>query len=351
VQEEDLRALAGRFRLTGGQIDDAARSARRLSQRRGTGAATPTTAELDTACRLHSSQALNGLAEKMAVRHSWDDIVLSDDQSCQLREVCSAVRHRARVYDEWGFERRLSLGKGFNVLFAGPSGTGKSLAAEVVASELSLDLYRIDLSSVVSKYIGETEKNLARIFAAGELSNAILFFDEADALFGRRSEVRDAHDRYANIETSFLLQRIEEYEGVVVLATNLRKNMDEAFTRRMNATIEFPLPGAGDRYRIWAGIWPPELPRSKDLDHELLADRFELTGGSIRNIALTASFLAAGDGGLVTMAHVVRATRREYQKIGRVPAEGEFAGLDMRSSMPNEYAGRSDTASARRARP
>jgi SpoVK/Ycf46/Vps4 family AAA+-type ATPase len=229
------------------------------------------------------------------------------------------------VYDEWGFDRKLSLGKGLNVLFAGPSGTGKTMAAEVLAGELGLDLYKIDLSTVVSKYIGDTEKNLARIFAEAATSNAILFFDEADALFGKRSEVKDAHDRYANIEIGYLLQRMEEYEGVVILATNLRKNMDEAFVRRMHFTVEFPFPNAQDRRRIWAHIWPEATPRSAELDADVLARRFELAGGNIRNIALAAAFLAASDGGVVTMAHLLHATRREYQKMGKIVTDGEFA--------------------------
>ena len=190
--------------------------------------------------------------------------MLPDDRLAQLRDVCAYVHHRARVYDDWGFDRKLSLGKGLNVLFAGPSGTGKTMAAEIIAGELGLDLYKIDLSTVVSKYIGETEKNLAKIFAEAETSNAILFFDEADALFGKRSEVRDAHDRYANVEISYLLQRMEEYEGVVILATNLRKNMDEAFVRRMHFTVEFPFPGEAERRRIWQGIWPAATPRDRE---------------------------------------------------------------------------------------
>jgi SpoVK/Ycf46/Vps4 family AAA+-type ATPase len=181
---------------------------------------------------------------------------------------------------------------------------------------------------VVSKYIGETEKNLAKIFAEAESSNAILFFDEADALFGRRSEVRDAHDRYANIEISYLLQRVEEYEGVVILATNRNKDMDEAFVRRLHFSIEFPFPAEADRQRIWQGIWPSETPLSPDLDLDLMARRFEIPGGNIRNIAVAAAFLAADDGGAITTSHLLRAIRREYQKMGKVVAEDEFGGAD-----------------------
>ena len=210
------------------------------------------------------------------------------------------------------------------MLFAGPSGTGKTMAAEIIAAELGLELYKIDLSTVVSKYIGETEKNLSRIFAEAETSNAILFFDEADALFGKRSEVKDSHDRYANIEIGYLLQRMEEYDGVVILATNLRKNMDEAFVRRLQFTVEFPFPNAEDRRRIWKGVWPAQTPCDPALDVDFLARRFEITGGSIRNIALAAAFLAAADGNVVTMEHLIHATQREYQKMGKVVTEGEF---------------------------
>jgi SpoVK/Ycf46/Vps4 family AAA+-type ATPase len=200
------------------------------------------------------------------------------------------------------------------------------MAAEVLAGALGLDLYKIDLSTVVSKYIGDTEKNLARIFAEAATSNAMLFFDEADALFGKRSEVQDAHDRYANIEIAYLLQRLEAYEGVVILATNLRKNLDDAFVRRMAHIVEFPFPTAPDRRRIWARTWPHAVPCSPEVDWDLIAQRFEIAGGNIRNIALAAAFLGASDGGVVTMTHLFHATRREYQKMGKVIPAAAFAG-------------------------
>ncbi len=205
-----------------------------------------------------------------------------------------------------------------------------------MAAELGLDLYKIDLSTVVSKYIGETEKNLARIFEEAETSNAILFFDEADALFGKRSEVRDSHDRYANIEISYLLQRMEEYDGMAILATNLHKNMDEAFVRRMHFTIDFPFPDAGNRQRIWEKIWPSATPRRPDLDLVFMARRFEVPGGSIRNIALAAAFLAADDGQVVDMGHLIRATQREYQKMGKVVTDGEFGEYARRAGVVHE---------------
>jgi AAA+ superfamily predicted ATPase len=320
----DLAGVAGKFRVSGGQIRDAAATARGLALARDPAAPHVTAADLHAACRLHSNRKLAELAVQIAPRYSWDDIVLPDDQMAQLREIYNQVRQRPLVYDTWGFGRKLATGKGLGVLFAGPPGTGKTMAADVLACALGLDLYKIDLSAVVSKYIGETEKNLARIFAEAVTSNAILFFDEADALFGKRTQVRDAHDRYANIEISYLLQKMEEYEGVVILATNLRKNMDEAFVRRLHATVEFPVPGEADRRRIWEQIWPAATPRDAGLDLGLLARQIEVTGGSIRNIALAGAFLAAADGGVVTMAHLLRATRREYQKMGKVLTTGEL---------------------------
>lgn len=320
----DLSDLAGKFRFSAGQIRDAVATARGLARWRDPQSVGMTMADLSAACRLQSNRKLAALARKITPHYTWGDIVLPPDRLEQLREISNQVKHRGRVFGEWGFEGRLSLGKGLNALFAGPSGTGKTMAAEILAGELRLDLYKIDLSTVVSKYIGETEKNLAQIFTEAETSNAILFFDEADALFGKRSEVRDAHDRYANLEIAYLLQKMEEYEGLVILATNLRKNMDEAFVRRMHFIVEFPFPSVEDRGRIWEGIWPAETPRSPDLDIAFLARRFELTGGSIRNIVLAAAFLAAGDGQMVTMSHLLHATRREYQKMGKMAGEREF---------------------------
>jgi hypothetical protein len=325
----DLAPLATKFRFTPGQIEDAAAAARNLAKWRDP-SGQPNAAEFYEACRQQSNRKLSALARKIKPNYSWDQIILPDDRLQQLREICNTVKHRAVVYDQWGFDGKLSLGKGLNVLFAGPPGTGKTMAAEIIAGELALDLYKIDLSCVVSKYIGETEKNLSRIFHEAETSNAILFFDEADSLFGKRTEVRDSHDRYANIEVGYLLQKMEEYEGVVILATNFRKNMDEAFVRRMHFTVEFPLPNQQERFRIWENIWPAGAPRSADLDLDYISRRFELSGGNVRNIALGAAFLAADNGGVVSMAHLLHAMRREYQKMGKVIREAELANADFR---------------------
>jgi len=320
----DLGALTTTFRFTGGQIHDAAAMAVTLARLRGSERARLGAADLYEACRFQSNQRLSALARKIVPRYQWNDIILPGDRVERLREICNHMKYRERVHGEWGFDRKLSLGKGLSVLFSGPSGTGKTMAAEIIASTLGLELYKIDLSVVVSKYIGDTEKNLSRIFTEAETSNAILFFDEADALFGKRSGVKDSHDRYANIEIGYLLQRMEEYDGVVILATNLRKNMDEAFVRRLQFTVEFPFPDEKDRRRIWKGVWPDDTPRDPALDIDFMARRFEIAGGSIRNIALAAAFLAADDGNVVTMSHLMHATKREFQKMGKVVTEGQF---------------------------
>ena len=322
--EAEIASLANKFRFTGGQINDAARTARNLARWRDPACNKIGIADLYEGCRIHSSRKLSTLGRKIKPHHSWTDIVLAEDRLLQLQEICNSMKYRSLVFDHWGFDRKMSLGKGLNILFAGPSGTGKTMAAEIMAGELSLDLYKIDLSTVVSKYIGETEKNLGRIFTEAENSNAMLFFDEADALFGKRSEVRDSHDRYANIEVNYLLQKMEEHEGVVILATNFRKNMDDAFVRRMHFTVEFSFPDQSERRRIWEQIWPKETPQSSDLDFDFMARRYEIPGGNIRNIAMAAAFLAASDGGVVNMTHLLHGTRREYQKMGKVVRQGEF---------------------------
>ena len=227
-----------------------------------------------------------------------------------------------RVYDDWSFRQRMNRGLGISALFAGESGTGKTMAAEVIANDLHLNLYRIDLSAVVSKYIGETEKNLRRLFDAAEDGGAILFFDEADALFGKRSEVKDSHDRYANIEINYLLQRMESYCGLAVLATNMKSALDTAFLRRLRFIVNFAFPSQADRTRIWAKVFPPQTPTA-GLDYDRLA-RFNLTGGSIHNAALNAAFMAAQTGTPVAMGHVLTAVRAEFRKLERAVNEADF---------------------------
>ena len=274
--------------------------------------------------RRQSGADLGDLAQRIEPRNGWDDLVLPDAVAARLKSVAAQVAQRGRVYEEWGFARRMSRGQGISVLFAGPSGVGKTLAAEVIAGSLNLDLYRIDLAGVVSKYIGETEKNLRRIFDAAERSGAILLFDEADALFGKRSDVKDSHDRYANIEVSYLLQRMEEYRGLAILATNMKTHLDQAFLRRLRFVVNFPMPDSVLRRRIWAMSFPPDAP-AEGIDLDLLA-RLEVAGGNIRNIALNAAFLAAEHGRPLGMRDIAEAARAEFEKIDRQMPLAEFAG-------------------------
>jgi ATP-dependent 26S proteasome regulatory subunit len=316
--------LAGRFRLTPGQIRQAATAAQEAAWLRAGPGATPERDELFHGCRDQSNPELARLAVKVTSPFTWDDLILPLPQLTLLHAIESQVRHAHTVYRQWGFEARLAQARGLNALFSGPSGTGKTMAAGILARSLGLDLYKIDLSGVVSKYIGETEKNLDRIFVEASTANAVLFFDEADALFGKRSEVKDAHDRYANIEISYLLQKMEEYDGVAILATNLSQNLDEAFTRRMQFVVEFPLPDAGHRLRIWRNLLPVGAPRGDDIDFDFLAHQFELTGGNIKNCVLAAAFLAAEDGGTIRMAHMIQGVAREYGKLGRPLTHSHF---------------------------
>lgn len=316
--------LAGRFRFTEGQIISAVSAARRQGLLHPVGVDKILEDDILTGCRTQCNQRLSEFAIQIDPRASWRHIVLPEDHISQIREICGHLKYRYVVYEEWGIDRHRSSGKGLNVLFSGPSGTGKTMTAEVIANELKLELYKIDLSKVVNKYIGETEKNLNRIFMEAEASNAILFFDEADALFGKRSDVKDAHDRYANIEVGYLLQKMEEYEGMTILATNLRQNMDEAFVRRIQFIVDFPLPDEDHRYKIWHVHFPKNAPCSNDIDFKFLARQFKLTGGNIRNIVINASFLAASDGRKICMKHLIHATRRELQKMGKLCVKGEF---------------------------
>jgi hypothetical protein len=280
------------------------------------------------ACLVRTRPHLDVLAQRLEPIATWDDIVLPEAERKLLEQIASQVRQRSRVYDEWGFRRKMNRGLGISALFAGQSGTGKTMAAEVIANQLELNLYRIDLSAVVSKYIGETEKNLRRLFDAAEDGGAILFFDEADALFGKRSEVKDSHDRYANIEINYLLQRMEAYRGLAILATNMKGLLDPAFLRRLRFIVNFSFPGPQERREIWQKVFPPQTPVEKTdekekLDWERLA-RFNLTGGNIHAIALNAAFLAAARGTPVTMSLVLQAAREEFRKLERPINEADF---------------------------
>jgi hypothetical protein len=274
------------------------------------------------ACRCATRPRLDTLAQRLDAKATWDDIVLAPGSLDLLHQVAGQVGCRTKVYQDWGFDAKMNRGHGISAVFTGESGTGKTMAAEVIANALRLNLYRIDLSAVVSKYIGETEKNLRRLFDAAEDGGAILFFDEADALFGKRSEVRDSHDRYANVEIDYLLQRMESYRGLAILATNLKGALDPAFVRRLRFVVNFAFPGHDERHAIWQKAFPPQTPRTA-IDFERLA-RFTLTGGSIHNVALNAAFLAARAGTPVTMSLVLDAVRTEFRKLEKPVNESEL---------------------------
>lgn len=276
------------------------------------------------ACSNYAHPRLGELAQHIQPAAHWDDLVLPEPQTQTLRDIASQIRQRLKVYETWGFAHKSSRGLGISALFAGVSGTGKTMSAEVLANELMLELYRIDLSQVVSKYIGETEKNLRRVFDAAEESSAILLFDEADALFGKRSEVKDSHDRYANVEISYLLQRMEDYRGLAILTTNMKEALDQAFLRRIRFVIQFPFPDAAQRLEIWKRIFPLQTP-TENLDLNRLA-RLNITGGNIRNIALYAAFLAADADEPVRMDHLLRAVKVEFAKLEKPLTESEIGG-------------------------
>jgi predicted nucleic acid-binding protein len=280
--------------------------------------------ELWDACRSLARPKLEDLAQRIVPCATWDDLILPDLQKKTLRQLAAQVRHRLKVYETWGFAAKGRRGLGVSALFTGVSGTGKTMAAEVLSRELRLDMYRIDLSAVVSKYIGETEKNLKQVFDAAEEGGVLLLFDEADALFGKRSEVRDSHDRYANIEIGYLLQRMEAYQGLAILTTNLRSSLDTAFQRRLRFTVNFPFPDAAQREAIWKNVFPQATP-TRGLDHKKLS-QLNVTGGNIRNIALNAAFLAAQADTPVEMANLAEAAKLEAQKIERPLSDAETRG-------------------------
>jgi Winged helix domain, variant/ATPase family associated with various cellular activities (AAA) len=317
----DPLSVTGRFRLTPWQVERAATAARLQAQAAGRAVGAE---DLRAGARAQNAAGLERLARRIEPAVGLADLVLPPDVLDQLGELLVRARQRERVLDDWRLGGAASRRRGLCALFAGPSGTGKTMAAEVLAGELGFDLYAIDLATVVDKYIGETEKNLDRIFAESERVNGVLLFDEADALFGKRSEVSDAHDRYANVEVAYLLQRMELFDGIAILATNLRSNLDEAFTRRLDVVVEFPEPEEEHRRSLWDRCLGPYAPRADDLDLDFLARAFRLSGGNIRNIVVAAAHAAADEDRAVSMADLIRATHREYRKLGRLTVPAEF---------------------------
>ncbi|MGH9067483.1 MAG: ATP-binding protein [Acidimicrobiales bacterium] len=317
----DPVAATAQFRLDPDQVGRAAEVARRQAALSGEPVAA---SHLLDGARAQNAAGLERLARRIQPGVGWDDLVLAPGVEAHLREVAARARRRSQVLDEWGMRPGGGRGRGVAALFAGESGTGKTMSAEVLAGDLGLDLYAVNLATVVDKYVGETEKNLERIFTEADGVNAVLLFDEADALFGKRSEVRDANDRYANIEVAYLLQRMETFDGLAVLSTNLAANVDEAFARRLDALIEFPMPDVDQRLALWERCLTPGVPRAEDLDLAFCAKAFELSGGNIRSIALGAAYLASDGERAVTMGDLIRSVQREYRKLGRLCVASEF---------------------------
>lgn len=304
--------MAAKFRFTPGQIKAAADRAADLTQMSGGGAVSAE--NLHDCCYAQVVQGLNTLASPIKPAYNWEDLVLPQQEIKLLKEACTHVRYRHQVYGSWGFGKRAAYGRGLSVLFSGPPGTGKTMAAQVITNQLHMQMYKIQISQIVSKYIGETEKNLRQVFTEARNANCILFFDEMDALFGKRSEVKDSHDRNANIETAYLLQQLEEYDGVVLMATNLLQNIDEAFMRRINFVISFPFPDVPTRKRLWEKMLDTGAPVDENIDFDFLAENFKIAGGNIKNCAVHAAFLAAAEGTPISMKHIVSSVVTEQRK-------------------------------------
>jgi len=314
VSQSQLNALVSQFNLSPSDIQTVCLQEQAID----------TPGQLWALCRTQARPRLDELAQRIEARAGWDSLVLPEKEQLILQTLSAHVAQRTRVYEDWGFGGKNGRGLGISALFAGASGTGKTTAAEVISRDLDLDLYRVDLSAVVSKYIGETEKNLRRIFDAAEGGGAILLFDEADALFGKRSDVSDSKDRYANMEVSYLLQRMESYRGLAILTTNLKNSMDQAFLRRLRFVVQFPFPDAKQRAEIWRRVFPQETP-TEGLVYERLA-KLSIAGGNIRNIALNAAFIAADANEPVMMKHLLQAAKQEYLKLERPLTDTEVKG-------------------------
>lgn len=311
--------VAARYRISGGYIERAAQSLKEHAPQ-------PTLSDVHAAVRSVVHDKLTTLGVRIEWKQNWAELVLPDDSSEELHEMVARVKHRRHVLDDWGFGAKIAKGLGVAALFCGPPGTGKTMAAGLVANELGLDLYQIDLSRMVSKYIGETEKNLAQVFDAAETGHAVLLFDEADSMFAKRTEVKNSVDRYANLEVNYLLQRMEAFTGITILTTNNDSAIDEAFRRRLAFSIRFPMPEEDERKRLWRALIPPQS-LAPNVDFDKLAERFVMSGGYIKNAALRAAYLAANDGGLIEMKHLVKAAGAEYLSMGKVMPQGFASSL------------------------
>jgi hypothetical protein len=318
VASEDLEIVASRYAFTGATIARAAHRAAQSARLRDPEAPQVTLEDLGEAARLMFSHRLGTMAQRIPIGFQWSDLVLSRETQEAVREVVRFARYRAFLLEDWGFSAKLPYGRGVSAIMAGPPGTGKTMVAQLLAKELGYDLYRIDLSQVVNKYIGETEKNLAKIFDEAETSHAVLFFDEADSLFARRTDVKSSNDRYANLEVNYLLQRMETFDGVTLLATNLEQGLDEAFKRRVRFSILFELPEEAERKKLWISMFPPRVPLAPNIDWDMMAKRFEMAGGYIKKAALRAALIAAEARRPITTADLVEAARQEYREMGRI---------------------------------
>lgn len=325
-EEESVKQAAERYSFWVEEIEESLRRAVQLAYEREEGEVT--SERLMEACQRQLQHNLSAWAQPVKIKFGWEDLILPEDQKEILLEAVNHIKYQKQVHEDWGFGRKLPYGVGLSILFSGPPGTGKTMAAQVLAGALGMELYKVQLPAVVSKYIGETEKNLKQIFQEGEKSQAVLFFDEADVLFSKRTEIKDSHDKHSNMEAAFMLQKMEDYEGIVILATNFPQNIDEAFKRRIKFTLEFFLPDQHDRYLLWQQSIPEELPLDFDVDLEFLAERFELSGSNIKNVMVNAAFLAASQEKHVGMVHILKALENEYRKSGKYLSEedkGEYA--------------------------
>ena len=321
-EEIDMAELTTKFNFTPLQIKNSVRKAEGL--RVTYGRASVGADILYPSCYEQIKINLDTLAVRIQPVYGWDDLVLPENQASLLREACAHVRFKHKVYHEWGYEKKVAYGRGLSMLFSGPPGTGKTMAAQIVAGHLHMELYKIQLSAIVSKYIGETEKNLRKVFQEAKDSGCILFFDETDALFGKRSEVKDSHDRHANVETAFLLQQLEEYEGVIIMGTNLLQNIDNAFMRRINFVIHFPFPEAAVRETLWRKMIIPTAPAADDIDYGFLAERFSISGGNIKNIVLHAAFQAASANEPISMKNLLRSAVVELRKTNTIVSKEDL---------------------------